>query len=173
MTDNNLVLHNITHIKDEHLIKGNKLIYKYYIFPKVVIYEVLIGIFSLFMIYMRQYILGIIFIFILLFFPILISFYQSKQVSKMINKLNDSKISYDYSFYDSSLKIIILVNGITKEYNYDYNKILRVAIEEDYIFIFINNSSFFSISKQGFDEYKEQEFLSFIKEKVKKYEVLE
>lgn len=167
---------NTTYVKKEHFEESDKFIYKYNIIPLIVIYEILMALFILFLIFIHKYIFIVIFLLVMIGFPFLLNYLNRKKLKESINLLFSEEndfFTYDYDFGEECFSVKIFVNGKNKEYKYNYNQIKRIIETENRAFIFIEKTTCFVIDKSGFNDFNKKEFENFFKTRVKKYIISE
>ena len=165
---------NTTYVKKEHFLECNKLIYKYYFTPFITIYEILMALFVLFLIYLEKYIFMSVFIVIMIGFPFLIELLSRRKIKQTVDvlfKKEDDGFIYDYDFNENSFKVKIIYKDKSKEYNFKNNKVKRIIENDDSIYIFVDRETCFYVSKLGFEKYDKLTFQSYFSLKIKKYEV--
>lgn len=165
-------MNNTTYLNKDHFIKCNELIYKYYFFNMIFIFDILDALFVLFLIYISNYILAIIFTLLIILFPILLNILIKKKTKESIALLfknNNDLFVYDYKFSEDSFKVNIFYKDKNKEYNFSNEKVLRVIEEDDNIYIFVDKTTCFVVEKKGFVKYDKLYFQSLFKGKAKKY----
>ncbi len=163
---------NTTYVKREHFKESDKFIYKYNIIPLLVIYEILMALFILFLIYVQKYIFIIIFLLVMIGFPFLMNYINQRKLKQTIDLLFSEEtdfFTYDYNFESDSFSIKIFINGKNKDYKYDYTNIKRIIETENRIYIFVDKATCFVVDKSGFTYYDKEAFQKLFTGKVKKY----
>ncbi len=165
---------NTTITKNLYLL-CNDIVFKYYYNNLLVIYEVLLAIFVVILAVIKNYIFAIIFTVVLIAIPFLFNkFLKGKTVKRIENLFNDEfNLVYEYTFNEDSFDVKIIRDEKTKEIKCEYKTLKRVVEKDNNVFIFIDKSSAFALDKNGFTFEDKHNFKSFMKGKVRKYEVID
>lgn len=165
---------NKTNITKNQFIECNEIIYKFYYSKITIIYEVLLALFIVLLVSIEKYILALVFALVLICFPILLNRLFKKKSMESIDKLftGDYFLSYEYTFNDDYFIVNVIRNDKSKEYSYEYKNLKRIVEKDNAYYIFIEKASAFAVDKNSFSFEDKHNFKTFIKNKVKKYEVL-
>lgn len=168
-------MNNTTYINKEMFCESNKEILKNSTFPIIITYEVVLGIFVLFLLFLKNYIFAGIFVLIIILFPIILKAIcekKIKQSSDMLFKSDEDNFIYNFVFNEDDFKLTVTYKGKSKDYNFKNNQVKKVIEKEDEIYIYIDRSLCYICQKSGFEKYDKLQFQSYFKGKAKKYEVV-
>lgn len=160
---------NKTVLNKDFIIKGDRLIFKYYFFPLICIFEVVAAVFILFLLYLENYIVSGIFILLMIGLPILITLLVKKRTKQTIYQIfsKDRQIVYLYEFNENNIKLNVQVGNGNKEYVFNNKDLIRVVEDEQNIFLFVQKAMVYIIDKKGFDNFDKLTFKSLFFDKTK------
>lgn len=166
---------NKTIITKDIYLECNDIVFKYYYNTMLIIYEILLALFIIILVAIKDYIVAILFTGLLIAIPFLLNkVLKGKSIKRIESIFNeDFNLEYEYTFNDKDFNVLITKNEMSKEITYEYRNLVRVVEKNSNLYIFVNKSSAFAVDKNGFSFEDKHNFKFFIKDKKIKYEVIE
>ena len=120
---------NKTIITKDIYLECNDIVFKYYYNTMLIIYEILLALFIIILVAIKDYIVAILFTGLLIAIPFLLNkVLKGKSIKRIESIFNeDFNLEYEYTFNDKDFNVLITKNEMSKEISYEYRNLVRVV----------------------------------------------
>ena len=165
---------NTTYITFKEHSALNKTIIRLRSLPLIIIYMAAILVFTIYGLFVENWIIGGVGIGITILFPLITYLYLNKKIKdtyKQSKEIYDT-IHYEFTFNEDDIHLVLVQNNIRNKFTTAYSDLASVIETKDYIFLFIDNKRAYIVSISGFENFDRVEFRSLVQTKTKKYKIL-